>query len=327
MSFNQQDTNSSFQSFDTLDSSTSSESNPANFTDSHYDNIALVKIINRAKFPVLLGEHTSTKEQYAVKLFQHKGNKVSPCFVNEIQFAHLHHKNVVQILHYETEREAAFVDGDNKVSYTVMELAPYGDFCEFLLSQKIQIDDRLARTYFRQLIEGLEYLHSAGVAHMDLKPDNLLLANNYTLKIADFDQAYIKGQSQLHGQGTQSYRAPELVKNKCQVPEAADIYSAGIILFLLKCGGVLPYSEEDESGMAMFNMMVRKSESFWETHCCIQKRSASFFDEDFKKLFNSMISFKASKRSSIKEIKNSAWYNGPVYSQTELKDVMKKYRE
>lgn len=326
MSLDTQDTSSSFNS-DTMDSSISSEFNPASFPDSPFDELALVKVINKAKFPVLLGEITSKNEQYAVKLFPHKAGKLNPCFLNEIRFAHLHHKNVVPILHFETEREAAFQDCEQKISYTVMELAPYGDFCELVLSQKIQIDDKLARTYFRQLIEGIEYLHSAGVAHMDLKPDNLLLARNYTLKIGDFDQAYIKGQSQLYGQGTLSYRAPELIKGTCKVPEAADIYSAGIILFLLKCGGVLPYSEEDENGLAMFDMMVRKSESFWDTHCHIQKRSASFFDADFKSLFSSMISFKPSKRSSLKEIKKSAWYNGPVYSQAELKDVMKKYRE
>jgi serine/threonine protein kinase len=67
----------------------------------------------------------------------------------------------------------------------VYERAEGGDLMDFILIGG-KFDESLARHYFRQLMIGLEYCHSNGVTHRDLKPDNLLLDANYVLKIADF---------------------------------------------------------------------------------------------------------------------------------------------
>jgi len=291
-----------------------------------YDDVALIRILNKAKFPVFLGFSASHNENLAVKVFPFCGNTMNPCFINEVEFANLKHKNVLSIVHYESDREAIFDDGAKKISYTVMELAPYGDFFDFVMSQRVLIDSKLARTYFRQLIEGLEYLHTVGVAHLDLKLDNLLLGNNYTLKIGDFDQAFKKGQKTILSKGTVCYRAPELVRRTCKSPEAADIYSAGIILFLLKSGGVLPHSEQQKyKCYDLFDLMVNNPSLFWEKHCEIQRKDPLFFDEDFKNLFNAMIQLKPENRPSITQIKASKYYNGPVYTQNEVKALMKNY--
>lgn len=291
-----------------------------------YEDVALTKILNKAKFPVFLGHSPSHGEQFAVKLFPYTGNKMNPCFLNEAQFAALRHENVIQILHYETDREAMFDDGAKKISYTVMELAPYGDFYDVVMSQKVHINDKLARTYFHQLIEGIQYMHSVGVAHLDLKLDNLLLGQNFTLKIGDFDQAYVRGQKHILSKGTVCYRAPELVLRTCKNPEAADVYSAGIILFLLKCGGVLPHSEQQTfRGLNLFDLMINNPSMFWEKHCEIQGKSSSFFDEDFKALYNAMVRFNPDERVTLEQIKSSRWYNGEVYSPEELIHIMKKH--
>jgi len=291
-----------------------------------YDDVALIRVLNKAKFPVFLGYSAFMNENLAVKVFPFSGNQVNPCFLNEILFANLKHKNVLNIVQYESDREAIFDDGAKKISYTIMELAPYGDFFDFVMSQRVLMDSKLARTYFRQLIEGLQYLHTAGIAHLDLKLDNLLSGNDYTLKIGDFDQAFRKGQKTILSKGTVCYRAPELVKRTCTRPEAADIYSAGIILFLLKSGGVLPHSEQQKyKSYDLFDLMINNPALFWEKHCEIQKKASSFFDEDFKDLFNAMIQLRPEDRPSISEIKDSKWYNGPVYTQDEVKIVMKNY--
>jgi serine/threonine protein kinase len=291
----------------------------------NYNDLVLVKVLNKAKFSVLLGYLPTTRQSYAVKLFPHVLNKPSRFFSHEIRFMNLSHENVTSIVHYEQEREATFEDGNSKISYTVMELAPYGDFCDLILSQRLQLDDKLARTYFHQLIEGMEYLHSVGIAHLDLKCDNLLLSENYKLKICDFDQAYIKGQENIFSNGTPGFRAPELVQRRCRNLEAADIYSAGIILFTFKCQGFLPYEEKEkvQQGMDMFNMMMCCPDQFWQKHSKVQHQKLSFFDEDFRSLFLSMVAYKPSERASIQQIKKSKWYNGPIYSQNELEDVLK----
>lgn len=60
-----------------------------------------------------------------------------------------------------------------------MEYAPYGNFSKLMSKAKIYNDEKLTRTYFHQLVEGLEYLHSQDIAHLDLKFCNLLLGDDY----------------------------------------------------------------------------------------------------------------------------------------------------
>jgi len=248
---------------------------------------------------------------------------MSPFFINEARFSILNHPNVISIVHYEVERDAILEEDSNKISYIVMELAPYGDFFDLLMSRRIQFDEKLARTYFHQLIEGLEYLHSNGVSHLDLKLENLLLSNNFVLKIADFDQAHIKTQDSVITKGTVCYRAPELILGNCKIPEASDIYSAGILLFLFKSGGILPHSERQKfKGVDLFALMYDNNEYFWKKHCDIQGKDPDFFSPDFKALFNAMVSLNQEERPTISQIKNSEWYNKPTYSQEEVELIL-----
>lgn len=291
----------------------------------NYQNITLTRVLNKAKFPVLLGALPSSDEHFAVKLFPYHEGKVNRCYTQETLFANLKHPNIASVLHCQHEREMLFDDCCEKVSYIIMEFAPYGDFCDLVISKKIQIDDKLARTYFHQVVEGVEYLHSAGVAHLDLKLENLLIGKNYNLKICDFDQAYLKGQEVIFSRGTENYRAPELYRKGCQDLQAADIYSLGIILFALKCEGILPYCENEKiQGFNMFDLLTQDIKVFWKEHCKIQNKKSSFFTKDFKMLFESMVAIDPAKRPTTEQIKRSRWYNGPIYSQEEVEIIMQK---
>ena len=71
------------------------------------------------------------------------------------------------------------------MAYLVYEKAEGGELMDYLLITGA-FSEPLARHYFKQLMQGLDYCHMNGVAHRDLKPDNLLLDGNFNLKIADF---------------------------------------------------------------------------------------------------------------------------------------------
>ena len=78
---------------------------------------------------------------------------------------------------------------------------------------------------------------------MDLKLSNLLIGEDFQLKIIDFDSAYIKEDIVILGKGSKNYRPPELIDTKARDPWSVDLYSAGIILFNLMTGS-LPFTEE-----------------------------------------------------------------------------------
>jgi len=85
----------------------------------------------------------------------------------------------------------------------------------------------------------------------------------------------------------------------------------------------LTLSKKSSKGIDLYTLLKHEDSKFWEYHALFQKRSVDFFDEDFKKLFSSMIKNDYSKRITIEEVKRSKWYNGPVYTNEEVAEVMK----
>jgi len=295
-----------------------------------YQSLNVVKRLSKAKFPVYLTSSKVNKQNYAMKIFSHKGEQPHPYFKNEVRFASLKHPNVIDIVYYENEKDTLYKGELKKVSYILMEYAPFGDFFDFVTKHRESLDEKLVRSYFRQLITGIEYLHSCRVAHLDLKPENLLLGADLNLKIADFDLSHVCGDSKILSRGTRYYRGPEFFKSSSSDPEIkhpfpSDIYSAGIILFILKSGGIYPHAENNTlEGIDLVDLMYNDNAEFWRKHCEIQEKSESFYDKSFRELFNAMVKFNPEERLTLKEIKQSKWYNGPVYTPVELQKKMKK---
>lgn len=246
-------------------------------------------------------------------------------YLNEARFGNFQHPNVVSILGCQDNRHF-FKKGEVlRLSYIVMEFAPYGDLFDLFMNNKNFFDEKLTRTYFHQLIEGLGFLHSHGVAHLDLKLENLLIAENFQLKIADFDLSYIEGDDKIHAMGSKCYRAPEILFRTCANPRPADIYSAGIILFMLQSQGVLAHLEgQIYKGVDLFEMLGKNPELFWAKHCEFHREKAMLFTKEFRELFIGMTRTNPKERMTIKEIKSCEWYNGEVYSSEELIEKMRE---
>jgi Serine/threonine protein kinase len=184
-----------------------------------YDNLVLGKLISAGRYSVYQANPKSSEKTYALKIFPYDKGNISLDFLNEVRFMNLKHKNIIPMLHADPEFQLS--PESPKVSTILLEYAVFGDFLTLLTSNKIPFEDKLARTYFHQLIEGLEYLHSQGIAHLDIKPENLLLGNDFELKIADFDLSYKIGDAGLRGKGSKSYMAPEVELSICKKPSSS----------------------------------------------------------------------------------------------------------
>ena len=107
---------------------------------------------------------------------------------------------------------------------------------------KLSIDEAL--DYISQVLLGVKEMHELGILHNDLKPDNLYLLYDGTIRIVDFGAAtHISSKAEKHILGTVNYLAPEVVNSK-KYSTQSDIYSLGIILYELLTGEV-PFIAED----------------------------------------------------------------------------------
>jgi serine/threonine protein kinase len=267
---------------------------------------------------------------YAIKVFAKRQGEVSPFFIQEQEAAQdlSHH----HILKYKEFHETAYIKSvrgpAQECSAIVMEYIPYGDL--FNMIAKEAFSDKLARTFFKQMISATEYLHKLGTAHLDIKPENFLISNN-GIKLMDFDFSHkFNAKSRLDIKGTPGYRSPELAREELKNYSASDIYSLGVVLFTM-IAGCPPYEELEENPEIFvydkFYQALRKNvNQFWGTHNTFRSQAGKAeYSADFKHFFEQLLHEDPEKRPSLEDIKSMEWYNGEVLSEAELRDELKRY--
>jgi len=185
--------------------------------------------------------------------------------------------------------------------------------------KKLPKNEKMTRTLFKQILSGIEYLHSQGIAHLDIKPDNILLDENAKVNIADFDCCFVNGvDTKVTSGGTQNYRAPEMCGFQCENPKAADVYSLGIVMFALRTG-MVPYTENLTSNnmKKLLKLAVDRDEEFWPEHNKISM-SENTFSKEFKELFWMLTEVFPKDRISMEKISEHAWLQGSVYTKEEM---------
>ncbi|KAI3956122.1 hypothetical protein MKW98_027436, partial [Papaver atlanticum] len=168
-----------------------------------------------------------------------------------------------------------------------------------------------ARSYFQQLINAVDYCHSRGVYHRDLKPENLLLDTHGVLKVTDFGLSTFSQESQdglCHTAcGTPNYVAPEVLKDKGYHGSTSDVWSCGVILFVLMAG-YLPF--DDSNIMALYRKIYRAEFSF-----------PGWFSSSSKKLIKRILDPDPATRITIPQILETEWfkkgYKPPNFKQDE----------
>jgi len=122
----------------------------------------------------------------------------------------------------------------------VMELITGGELF-FKIVDRGCYSEKDAANIVRQIVSGVKYLHSLGIAHRDLKPENLLCNgdnDNMQIKIADFglSKIFAGGQQLETSCGTPDYAAPEVLTGEHAYDKSVDLWSVGVITYVLLCG-------------------------------------------------------------------------------------------
>lgn len=181
-----------------------------------------------------------------------------------------------------------------------MELVKGGELFE-LINERGQLEPKLARNYFQQLVEGIDYCHRRGVCHRDLKPENLLVDENGTLKITDFGVSSMKGG--INGNdllytacGTPYYAAPEII-NGAKAGYSGikiDAWSCGIILYLL-LAGVLPFMNADLNRLYEEILKCQITYPHW-------------IPGDAKDLISHLLVKDPNERYSLEDVRRHPWF-------------------
>mmetsp|Transcript_14733 Transcript_14733/g.12550 ORF Transcript_14733/g.12550 Transcript_14733/m.12550 type:complete len:203 (+) Transcript_14733:223-831(+) len=181
-----------------------------------------------------------------------------------------------------------------------------------------RFEEKLARTIFLQIIQGVKECHEAGVVHRDLKLENLLFSSEFNLKIADFGLATWFGGGDdaptlLTSEcGTETYMAPEIKEGNKYDGKKADIYSCGVILLILVLG-INPFPNVDQF------CFRKNNKEYWEH---LQNQYGLNTNNNFISLINNMLDLNPEKRMNVSEILKNDWCIGEVYTQEELKKFL-----
>ncbi|XP_058528629.1 maternal embryonic leucine zipper kinase isoform X4 [Ochotona princeps] len=198
---------------------------------------------------VKLACHILTGEMVAIKIMDKNAlGSDLPRVKTEIDaLKNLRHQHICQLYHV--------LETANKI-FMVLEYCPGGELFDYIISQD-RLSEEEARVVFRQILSAVAYVHSQGYAHRDLKPENLLFDEYHRLKLIDFGLcAKPKGNKDYHLQtccGSLAYAAPELIQGKSYLGSEADVWSMGILLYVLMCG-YLPF--DDDNVMALYKKIM-----------------------------------------------------------------------
>ncbi|KAH0789483.1 CAMK family protein kinase [Histomonas meleagridis] len=195
---------------------------------------------------VKLAVHKDTNAQYAIKIIKKSMFAVKPDLERKIHreialMRLLEHPHLLKL--YEVFESPHHL-------YIVIEYASNSELFDYLIQQKF-LPQEEAMMFFREIIYGLDFLHSHGICHRDLKPENILLDENMHIKIADFGFArWMRSNIAETSCGSPHYAAPEVIYGLPYDGRCADIWSCGVILYAL-LSGRLPF--DDESIRSLMN--------------------------------------------------------------------------
>lgn len=245
-----------------------------------------------------------TSENVAVKIIDKEKimkNGLTSQIKREISVMRLvRHPNVVQL--YEVMASKTKI-------YFAMEFVKGGELFNKVSRGRLKED--AARKYFQQLIAAVDFCHSRGVYHRDLKPENLLLDEFGNLKVSDFGlSALLESKRQdglLHTTcGTPAYVAPEVINKRGYDGEKADIWSCGVILFVL-LAGYLPF--HDTNLMEMYRKISKG-----EFKC------PQWFPPEVKKLLSRILDPNPITRTTVAKIMENTWFI-KGFKQIEIPDI------
>ncbi|CAB1099358.1 unnamed protein product [Ectocarpus sp. CCAP 1310/34] len=176
------------------------------------------------------------------------------------------------------------------------------------------------------MLSALEMCHSTGIAHRDIKPENILLDNNFQLKMADFGLSSIMEDENgvcYTECGTRSYMAPEVLAKQPYDGAQADLWSAGVVLFIMLAGNP-PFQMAVSTDWWFRAVSSGRHDRFWAAHL----RGCPDFPPLAQAFLNRIFVADPLQRATLEELKSHEWLaGGTLPAHTLYDELLQRKRE
>ncbi|KAK4878193.1 hypothetical protein RN001_010699 [Aquatica leii] len=249
----------------------------------------LEKTIGKGNFAVVkLATHVVTRTKVAIKIIDKTAldeENLTKIFRETAILKKLRHPHITRLYELMETKQAI---------YLVTEYASKGEIFDHLVA-KGRMSEPEAKRIFNQIVSAVNYCHSQGVVHRDLKAENLLLDHNMNIKLADFgfSNQFTEGCLLSTWCGSPPYAAPELFQGLKYDGPKADIWSLGVVLYVLVCGS-LPF--DGTTLQALQNVVI--SGKF---------RIPYFMSQDCEYLIRHMLVVDPDKRLTMTQVAKHRW--------------------
>ena len=262
-----------------------------------FDKYEVKQKIGKGKFGLVkLGINKETKKEVAIKIMAKKSMDKSDLELAKVEIDILkisQHPNIIKL--YDIYENENYI-------YIIMEYCSGGDLLSYFESYQYQLKETKICEIIHKLSMAIYFLHSYGIIHRDLKPENILmtdLTSKADIRLLDFGLSKIIGNEEkcTEPYGTLSFAAPEVLQAK-PYDKSADLWSIGIITFLLLCG-YLPFDDkhsEKEIARQTIQDPVPYEKKIWSKY----SPEAWIFVEG-------LLQKNPEKRYSIKEVLEHPW--------------------
>ncbi|CCE86017.1 Piso0_005661 [Millerozyma farinosa CBS 7064] len=250
----------------------------------------VIKTLGEGSFgKVKLAQHIQTGQRVALKIINRKTLAKSDMqgrVEREISYLRLlRHPHIIKLYDVIKSRDEIIM----VIEYAGKELFDY-------IVQRGKMPEDEARRFFQQITAAVEYCHRHKIVHRDLKPENLLLDDHLNVKIADFGLSNIMtdGNFLKTSCGSPNYAAPEVISGKLYAGPEVDVWSSGVILYVMLCGR-LPF--DDEFIPALFRKISNGVYTL-----------PNYLSEGAKRILTRMLVVNPLNRITIHEIIEDEWF-------------------
>ena len=250
----------------------------------------IVKTLGEGSFgKVKLAIHQLTGQKVALKIISRRKlvtRDMAGRIEREIQYLQLlRHPHIIKLFTVITMPSEIVM---------VLEYAG-GELFDYIVQNGKMAEDK-ARKFFQQIVCAVEYCHRHKIVHRDLKPENLLLDDNLNVKIADFGLSNIMtdGNFLKTSCGSPNYAAPEVISGKLYAGPEVDVWSCGVILYVLLVGR-LPF--DDEYIPALFKKIAQGNYAV-----------PSYLSAGAVRLIRKMLQVHPVNRITIQDIRQDPWF-------------------